>query len=75
MVYSNLRSKEKVLWYHKVIVQVVSIIVFAAATVILSNAYFTYQFTFQTLEDEYTQSENISFIQAIHEIDQMILNN
>ncbi|KKS84267.1 MAG: Integral membrane sensor signal transduction histidine kinase [Parcubacteria group bacterium GW2011_GWA2_43_11] len=75
MVYSNLRSKEKVLWYHKVIVQVVSIIVFAAATVILSNAYFTYQFTFQTLEDEYTQSENTSFIQTLHEIDQTILDN
>ena len=75
MIHNNLRSKEKVLWYHKVIVQVVSIIVFAAATVILSNAYFTHQFTLQTLKDEYTQSENTSFLQTLHEIDQTILDN
>jgi signal transduction histidine kinase len=75
MVYNTARPHEKVPWYHRLFVHASGVILFAAITVLVSNTYFTYKLTVQTLEDEFIRSENTAFVQTIHHMDQAILDN
>ena len=75
MENSNIHTEEKVVWYNKLTVQAVCIILFAAVTVLASNAYHGYRFSLEKLEEEFKQSENSSFTQIVTRMDHTILDN